>query len=370
VDAELGSNANGDGTPEMPWRTITHAVATAEGPRARIMIRPGTYSHDMPVEQEAFPVDLWDGIQLIGTGEGLNAASQVVLRGNSVGYFRWENAVEQPNSATRLTFTGFGGAFFISNSNVTLEDVHVSEANSIATNNHWLGVALVYARGGEVEVTDVSVEGVDQRGCSLRFAEGAVATVRRARAANNSGGNPDDANNAQVCNFGSDVDLINSTLIDNSATGVFADQPNATTRILHSTLTDNDGFGVRIAGGQSTLANSIIAHSGRWGLFTAAGNGEDTRMQSNLFWTNADGHHAYDDGRETAATIEEIDLLEGADGNIEGDPLFFSRPGHNVRPLGGSAANGQAAAEFREDVDKDLQPRGEPADIGAFETAN
>ncbi|MGK0362385.1 MAG: hypothetical protein ACI9U2_004706, partial [Bradymonadia bacterium] len=350
-------------------RTITYAVATAEEPRARIMIRPGTYSHDMPVESEEFPITLWDGIQLFGTGEGINAASEVVLRSDQVGYFIWDDAIEQPNRVSHLTFTDFGGAFFSRNSRAVLEDVHVVDVDSMAVNNFWRGVALVYGVESEVEVMDVSVEGAEQRACSIRFDAGAASTIRRARLVNNQGHNAGDAI-AQVCNNGSTLTLINSTIVDNSGGGVYANQPAAETTIVHSTVADNDGIGVNLEQGVATIANTILAFNGRYGLYTQADAGPDIQVQSNLFWRNADGQYGYDSGRQVAETADAINLLDNAAGNVQGDPSFLSRLAHNMRILGESAANGQAADAFREPIDKDLQPRGEPADIGAFETAN
>lgn len=62
VDAVFGSDSSGDGTPEFPFRTITHAIAHARK-NDLILVAPGTYSTAIG---ESFPLRIPENVTVEG----------------------------------------------------------------------------------------------------------------------------------------------------------------------------------------------------------------------------------------------------------------------------------------------------------------
>ncbi|MGA1842500.1 MAG: right-handed parallel beta-helix repeat-containing protein [bacterium] len=67
VDAVNGSDALGDGSSANPWKTITYALNHISGSGINVYVAPGTYDPDLG---ESFPINMRNGISLIGSGAG------------------------------------------------------------------------------------------------------------------------------------------------------------------------------------------------------------------------------------------------------------------------------------------------------------
>lgn len=87
VNAELGSDASSGLSPEVAWRTITHALSAAEADKmamATIHIAAGTYSAS--TNGEAFPLQMKSFVSLAGAGsastvlDAEGAAQVIVIR--------------------------------------------------------------------------------------------------------------------------------------------------------------------------------------------------------------------------------------------------------------------------------------------------
>ena len=65
VSAVTGDDAAGDGSTTRPWRTLTHALAPAQGLIEGDEVMAGTGTHDMALG-EVFPVDVPQGVSIHG----------------------------------------------------------------------------------------------------------------------------------------------------------------------------------------------------------------------------------------------------------------------------------------------------------------
>jgi len=82
----FGDDANGDGSPGAPYRTVTKANSMALTPGDRLLISPGTYG---TTDGEVFPLVVGDSVSLIGptagsaTLDGSGVLTPILVIGNS-----------------------------------------------------------------------------------------------------------------------------------------------------------------------------------------------------------------------------------------------------------------------------------------------
>ncbi len=368
VWASEGSDADGDGTRANPWRTISHAMRFARGPRAVVHVLPGRYSASMhPEEFEAFPITLRDGVLI--TGEG-NPFEVVVDREYNGRILDGTDLEEPVTGVARLTLHnagsgdgGFTAAVHFDRSRVTLRDV-VFQAPITDRNAAALEVV-----GGDVTLEHcVMRDGRSSTAKAMIAVQTGRLTLDRCHFLRNDAGNEGASAGAVVwVNADSDLLVVNSSFVNNTGNGVRVNN-GGNAVVINNTFAGNrdSGLYVRARHENVVVVNNVFAHNARFG-----GRHEDppSVITHNLFFENLEGAW----GVALAPPLATVEALEarirGASDNRAGDPLFFSLPAGNTRPLGDSAVIDGADPVLAPRIDQDgrLRNVGEGPDIGAYE---
>ncbi len=357
-----GSNVLGDGGPESPWRSITHAVTNAEGPLVIIRVRPGTYGPDndlLPTENEAWPVPLRDGLQIVGLGEGFDRASEVELRGEGdQPFFTLDNLGLLPVRLEALAFVDGGSVVRMVQSEASLYDLLVQDKSAVSASF----VDLREDSSVLIERSRVLRSG-SRSSCAIWSNASAVTIIRSTFVENRR----NDADTV-LCLFGnSEGEVVNSAFVGNQGYAITAWVNRAPLRIVHSSFGENSQAAVRLVGSQAFIANSLFAWNGNYGIQTdEVVTPDDVELRGSLFH----GHTNTAWFRGNRGNID-INGPGGSEDNIGGDPLVFSRIQFNLRLREGSpaidAADPAVTAEWAIEFDNDGSIRDGAPDIGAFE---
>ncbi len=371
VSAEGGSDAEGDGSRQLPWRTLTHAASQVRGPRATIHVLAGTYSATMhPEEFERFPVPWPDAVEIVGEGNPLEVIVDVDHRGAA---FSLANDRDAANRLERMRILRGGQprsnvpALQIVRSQLTLVDVTFEDAEALNA-----GAVM------ENLESDVTVEhctflrnrstaslGVLRHGVSGRL------VVSRSLFRLNDAGIPGDASGV-VQAIDTEIEVSNSAFVENTGNGVLVSFRDGDATVVNNTFAGNGGAGLYVRDVSHAVAyNNVFAFNGRYGIVQlGADPGTVDAVVANLFFDNGLG--AFLRGAVNLADAAAVDAAADAfRDNVEGDPRFISLPSGNTRPLPGSAVVDRADPAFAPAVDQDGRPRpqGPLPDIGAFEAA-
>jgi hypothetical protein len=376
VDAVGGSNANGTGARDNPWRTIRHATGRVLGPRAAIMVLPGTYSAEMdPVEFERFPIPIPDGVEISGFGD---IAQTIVDPAHRQSAFTYSGAVDLANLLERLTINRGGinggdfGAIRVQNSNATLRELTITNSRG------RFAAAALLVDGGSVVVDDCTfTDNVSQGvGVIVDVAAGGRLQIFRSQFRRNTAGTaPDDEGVIQSTL--STLEIYNTTIAESTGNAVMADFRGAQVIMHNNTIANNAGTGLFLHDQTAArVANNVFANNGMYGLYELGASSDPPYLRNNLFWQNTLGAYV-DEGpavgnpaaNRILNTANAINALGGAANNVVADPRFFSLPAGNFRLTAGSAAIDAADATYAPATDYDgrPRPRGNADDIGAFE---
>ena len=369
VWADEGSDADGDGTRANPWRTITHATGVARGPRAVVHVLPGTYSEAMhPEEFERFPIRLRDAVLITGEGNPL----EVIVDAAYGGTVLTAGATADPvTGVARLTFLrggagvdGFDPAVRLDRSVLTLRDV-VFDA-PVADRN----AAAIDSRGG-----DVTLDHCVFRDGRSRTAEAIVSQlngrmqVQRCHFLRGDAGQVGSTSGAALwVNDETEVTVTNSSFVNNTGNGIRVNT-GGTALVVNNTFAGNGDTGlyVRAATEHVVAVNNVFAFNVRFG-----GRHQlppPASVTHNLFFENGEGLWQVN-AAPALPTVEALEAtLPAASDNFVGDPLFFSLPAGNTRPLGRSAVVDRADPVLAPQTDQDgrLRRVGEGPDVGAYE---
>ncbi len=358
VSAQVGSDAEGDGSRERPWRTISHATTTVVGPLATINVLPGTYSATMDAaEFERFPIRLRDGVQVLGAG----APDLIVVDADHAGtVFLLQSAPRANNRLAGLTvhrggrLDGDAPAIRFAAANGAIRDVIVTDAASLSS------AAAIEIASGRVTVDGSSFTGsVGSAGAGIVMFIGAgeYALTR----SHFRGNRVDRGGVVQARGVG--VRVENTTVVGNTGAALSAEFPRARLDVTHCSLVANTGSGVVLF--ESTTGafhNNVVAFNGGWGFDEVTAQSDPEAIGTNLIHDNVAGAY-HNEGTTT--------LGVGALGsNFAGDPLFVNAvQAGNLRLRPGSAAIDRAdpARTLPADQDDVPRPQGAGPDCGAFE---
>ena len=368
VDANNGSNANGDGTVDNPWRTISHAFANLLRPRAQVSVAAGRYASDMhATENESFPLRLLDTVRLVGIGDpgtviidGRRGGTQIAVR----------DAASEANLIENLVIENAGGQFDAAitalNSTLVIRDVHVRGAR---TPNGW-GVL-------GVDASNIVTHGLTVTGCNgtggadglLRIANSTLLLDACHFAANQAG--DEESTAGIVWGLDSDITVTNCTFVDNTGNALYHG-PGNTMEVVHNTFVSQSANGLIIVDADTlTLANNVFALNGRHGVLESLSGGGDIRLlANNVFWENGTGDYYDREQRRVLNGADQVNGLDNARGNVTADPSFISLPARNLRLREGSGCVDVGDPDHSLPVDQDdrARPRGALPDAGAFES--
>ncbi|GAB4319759.1 MAG: hypothetical protein Kow0059_13890 [Candidatus Sumerlaeia bacterium] len=207
VDISAGSNLTGDGSAGQPFRNITFAIRYAAEPAAAgdvIHVNPGVYdvTPDASGFREIFPIELPDGVSLVGNG----AMTSIFIDGS----LEDRNVIEirdssQPIRLEGLTILGGlrNGVLIENSRNVTIENCQIM-ANGLN------GVALVEA--GFVTIANSYLR-LNQNGSGLHADRASTMTIQSNQISRNAGVNGGGVYLRQCEN----VSIRFNTIADNTA---------------------------------------------------------------------------------------------------------------------------------------------------------
>ncbi|MCP3995295.1 MAG: DUF1565 domain-containing protein [bacterium] len=379
VDALNGSDSNSGTSPTDAWRTITEAVAQlgpappAPGVRDNVHVFPGVYD---PAHGEVFPIDLRDGLWLIGDrGQEetiLDAGGAIALRFQPQGPLPsvdpGAQGVTIRNASRGISMTSTAshsgilrGIFrdvriegcangiwvrattmFTLNNNLDLDRVDIVDSTQSGLTAEGYGfVADVH-----VTMDDCRVEGSGGDGIRLftDFDSNSSVFMHRSAVLHN-----DVGVNAWGSNSGNSpvfLRLIDSVIAHNDV-GISS---NWLTTLERSTVADNARAGVQFhEGGHGPLRDSILF-----------GNGDDVQLLG------------IDTATITRCNVGDGDG-QGMNGNISVDPLFRDPAQDDYRLGFGTGcvdaipgASGPDLTGFERGNDGNLDLVG-AGDMGAFE---
>ena len=371
VSADAGSNADGDGSRQHPWRTITHAANVVLGPRATIHVLAGTYSATMhPAEFERFPIEWPNAVEIGGEGNPLEVILDVDHRGAA---FQLVQDGDRANRLERMRILRGGvpnqntPAMALDHSTLTLVDVTFEEADTrlsgAVMENYFSDVFIEHC--SFLRNRSTGAIGV------LRQLTGGRMEVRRSFFRQNVAGLAGDAGGV-VQAIDAYVLIENSAFVDNSGNGALADFREGRLDVVNSTFAGNGGTGVYVRPtGHAFIANSIFGANGRYGVQQSSADATTiVGLAFNLFHDNGLG--ALLQGGTARANAVVINAAEAQfHDNLDGDPRFISVPSGNARLLPGSAAVDRADPMLAPALDLDgrARPTGASPDIGAYEAA-
>ena len=369
VDANEGSDFQGLGSRESPWRTISRAMAAVDSPRSTINVMPGRYAADMhPQEMEVFPIRVLDGVQIVGFGQPLETIIDPM--GAAIA-FLVRDLGDEGLSMERLyiqrggIFRGGSAAIEIYNSDFVLRDVYVTGSETD------LAPAALHIEGGNVLVDHCTFDNNESRRTRaiVGVSQGANVTISRSHFRHNIVGRPDE-NEAIVQSISSRLRVENSVFVENSGNAVLSNFNDAVLEVAHNSFAFNDGSGVRLAGElDATIVNNIFSHNQRFGIIEDTDEADPVVVEGNMFFENIAGVY-FDEGQTALDTTDTLNaVIQGAAQNYSGDPAYISLASGNLRLRAESAAIDRAVEAHVLPVDQDnfARPHGNGADVGAFE---
>jgi len=367
VDAVNGSNADGQGTREEPWRTMTYAIQQAEGPRARIYAMPGRYAADMhPHEFETMPLRLPTAVQLVGFGD----PGGVVLDGRRSGHQIEVNGTLSPqNLVENIAIDNAGGPFSsaidLTNAQVVLRGLRIT---GVRTPNGW---GVLSARDSTVEIYGMEVSGCSGAGADglIRLDDSVVLMDACHFSGNQVGGR--DSTRGLVWSVDTDLTLRNVSFANTTGHGVYHTSAVGSLVVQHSSFAGHSGSGLNLNNSTTVIvSNSVFAHNSRYGIWEAGFGGDIQGLINTLFFDNTAGDYFDVDLGVARTGVAQLNGLEGARGNLSADPAFISLPAGNLRLREGSMCVDAGDPQFGLPTDQDgrARPRGPLPDVGAFES--
>lgn len=408
VDAANGSDANGNGTSALPWKSITYALTRVTAGDT-IMAKPGTYS---AMTGEAFPISLKEGIRILGSGRDVTT-----IAGQS------DKAVVQViGGSTPILSNTQLAALTIQNGNIGLDmravtsqtlsplisDLRVRSNTTglrleLSTGSSWVAdMALIAPTISSTEIISNLQDGVilscgsqgDQARVAPLIVDSLVQDNGKDGIVMMAGTNGSNTLSA------TDPHLINTRVSRSGGHGVSASAfgyGSASPQIDGSRLADNGGYGFYWGGYVGTvhasISNTLMVRNGSGGMFlersgtvevvnsVIADNAlfgihwirywDDVQISviNSIIW-NRDADDLSDSGWTTSqvrySIIEDGDLI-GQQGNSAQDPLLASD--YHLSPCSPAIDAGTAAGAPSIDIDGDPRPQGSAPDIGADETS-
>ena len=394
VSQSTGSDATGNGSVEAPWRSLTHAldVVPAGGDRARIYVAPGRYAHDShPTEGEVFPIQMRDRVQLVGVVEcdpepcvrpvidgGLLDSPQARPGGgtlmslidmpdpqNLLANFIIRNGGEGRTDSTVLVSTTADLIEQGLRSRVTLRG---SRIESVTSRNAFSALAVYNT---DVVLQDSEVWNSIASGArSLVLISSSTLEMDGCHFQGNNLGEPEAYGMIRLS--GSEFEIYNSVFTNNFGNGIMVDADSAGL-IVHNSFANVQGKGISILSSDNVIvANNAFAGHTEYALIVPRPV-ENLLVVSNIFFENFEGQDwpsPSTDGVENIHSVEALEAKPWAFGNFEVDPAFFSPFAGNLRLRDGSPAVDRADPDYSVPADQDgnPRPRGQRADIGAFES--
>lgn len=327
VNPATGNDAPGKGSAQAPFKTLTHALKTAQADTV-IHLAPGTYTQETG---EVFPLVLKSGVSVIGNpntkGEG------IVIRGGD-----------------RFLSPTFAGQ------NVTVLGANAGAlAGVTVTNPNPRGYGLWIESTSPV-IADNTFTGSTHDGISVNGSGAPI--IRNNRFVENG------ANGITI--FGTSRPEVIDNLIENTGFGINIAQKSAPTIVGNRILRNKDGIVVQ-ASALPVLRNNTIEGNTRYGLVAIAQSqpnlGISTQAGGNTFRNNGELDinakassriiPAFGNQFNKARTSGQIDL-EGVTALVEPAPLVASsRPSTGLIPRptasespSSSNSSGNSAASF------------------------
>ncbi len=352
VDIATGSDVTGDGTPEMPWQHIGHAVVQATGNCTTIHVAPGTYD---ATAGEVFPIDMEDCVSVIGR----NGAAATIVDAQGTG-----RVIQAENfaSATRLEgFTITGGSVSGNGAGIYVDNAALEIVGNVVSGNQTtggaseLGGGIYITNAAAAQVVGNTISGNSAISTADAFGGGiyidSAAEVRGNQISGNSVSGPN-GRGAGVYLIGDAVIVANS-IMDNTGAihggGIHATNPGVSCRIENNFVVGNAatgaGGGVRLSG-STTLAlisntisyntgdglatddagaavlNNIISHNSGYGIREESAAADPVSVRYNDLYLNAAGMYRDEDSTDYSDLASFESSVAEASDNLDVDPLF------------------------------------------------
>ncbi|MBN2208038.1 MAG: DUF1565 domain-containing protein [Candidatus Coatesbacteria bacterium] len=256
VDGESGDDSN-DGSDTTPFKTITHALASAQGSQddpVTIHVGEGLYSHASNEEQ--FPLNMRSYVSIVGQG----AADTVIdakMHAYHVFYCEgvYESSIEavaitggSANGSSGLDRDHLGGGIYCFSGSLKVLNCVIS-GNSAGELGTWGNGSGMYFEQSTVLISDSKISGnylggIECYGCSVIIYNNVVA------------GNMADG---MDCVSGSAI-ILNNLVADNSMSGIYC--ALCSPIIVNNTILRNkgsqDSTGIDCHDCSETILNCII----------------------------------------------------------------------------------------------------------------
>ncbi|MBU0567281.1 choice-of-anchor D domain-containing protein [bacterium] len=335
VDANSGSNVTGDGAQDNPWQTISYALAQVSGTGHTIHVAAGTYSPTMGTWYEVFPINLKDGVSLVGEGKEITIIdaqeTNYVFKGIDIGGstvikdFTIKNG-KHPN----FGFSDKAGCIYLSSSSPIIRD------NIIEGGTAYFGGAGIGMEGSSSpQIINniirnnrctsyggvINIDGID--GNSSPIIEGNELI-------GNFGGMTNGYGAAIYMNATSTINPIicNNVIINTNGHGISMLYSGSNPTIVNNTIVGSTYSGIRLTyDGHGLIKNNVIANNEKYGIeesnWSTYINSDPSAVKYNLFYNNTLGHYL-DEGESTYPNVNIMDsLIPECSNNLEGNPLFI-----------------------------------------------
>ncbi|MCB0263073.1 MAG: right-handed parallel beta-helix repeat-containing protein [Calditrichaeota bacterium] len=395
VDAVNGDN-NGDGSQANPWKTITYALShITDANNHSILVAPGTYD---PTLGESFPLQMKDGISLIGTGIDIsiidaNGTNTVI---KCVGIVDTTTTIKGFTIKNGTSDQG-GGLFITGNSRLKIQ-------NNKITRNGTQNLSSLTRSGGGIYITNASPTIINNEivsNAALDFGGGVyIGGNSSAKIINNIllNGNrssqgipgvniyinsssplikeneisPDfslqsqDGSGIYVSGVSSSPRIINNIISTHTSEGIVNYSTSGNAIIYNNTITRNDRDGILIGSSATpdSIVNNIIAFNAGYGIREYDSAADPGTVSYNLLYGNTNGHYL-DEGNTVYYTVQDLNAsVAEAENNLDDDPLFTDRLNNNLHLQ--LCSPGIDAGDPSFSYDEEPLPNGNRINLGAY----
>jgi uncharacterized repeat protein (TIGR01451 family) len=401
VDAVYGSDLDGDGSQDAPWRTVSYGLSQVSGPDTELHVAPGVYNSALG---ETFPIVMKPGVQLIGTDR-----TATILQGSTgahIVHFPGTGFFTETTVIRGFKITNGNNGILVSGRTGTPSSP-VIEDNWIADNAIGVRVYAVSTQRAAPIIRHNLIEQNNSRGVDLysgysgsrltgwiigneithNSGHGIYCFVKGAGSSgssSNSRCNPEVHDNRIAYNnghgFHCDTDYAgecrinfnHNQFIANSGWGVGRQHVGTylmTNRpVFVNNLFAGNGSGGALfrSGDQPSFVNNTVAYNGPYGIR----NGTPTVVNS-IVWGHTMQNLNVEVERVSYSNVGDNEY-DGINNNLSVDPQFADPDNGDFHILGTSplidAGNSSAANLPLYDLDGDPRVLGATVDIGADET--
>jgi len=388
VNAITGNNDSGDGSPEAPWLTITHALNQISDTMPHtIFIAAGNYD---PALGEIFPIQMKNRVSLKGAGRD----SSIIDADRNDRVIECISIIDSTTILEGLTIRNGGvsdkdggGIFISAGSALIIKNNRISD--NILNDSGDYGAGIYISNSSPLIEGNEIIDNRARYGSGIYMNNSSTILIEN-YLLNRTTSTTTYSYHLYIVN--SDVLIKSNTILGNQPSnytgrGIYLTGSSSSARIINNVISDHSHHGIYISSGSVTIINNTISNNSRSGIYTYSSevdsivnniicyNGDygvsegylehDPGIVSyNLFEGNVSGIYR-DEGSTNYLTATDLNSnVPEAENNLEGNPRFedLASSDYHLRLCSPGIDTGNPALPFNNEP----EPNGDRINIGAY----